>query len=108
MKVRWPLLFLLGSWLIFTLQIPALCFAEQHDLSKKTLGLLPVPLHIELQGESLRIDRNFSVSGQGYWEPRLTRAANRLLERLSRQTGLIWAELPSGPSEQAVLLLIIL
>ncbi len=66
---------------------------------------MPMPLELTQHEGVLLIDQNFAVSGQGYWEPRLTRAANKLLERISRQTGIIWGGPSSGLSGQNILIL---
>lgn len=105
MRVRLPWALLLGAWLFSIFQAPVFHFAGQATSNNYTLGLMPVPLHMTFQGQPLRIDQNFMASGQGYWEPRLTRAVNRLMERLSRQTGILWASSKTGMSEQGALIL---
>ncbi len=60
------------------------------DLAAERRDLMPVPLEVVWRGESLAIDGEFSVSIKGpagEVEPRLQRAALRMIERLRRQTG---------------------
>ncbi len=57
--------------------------AENNDLN-----LMPQPAEISVDQGRLAIDGTFRVALTGYQEPRLQAAAARLLERLSRQTGI--------------------
>jgi len=52
--------------------------------------LMPAPAEISFGGGALVIDGSFSISFDGYREPRLERAASRLLERVSAQAGIIF------------------
>ena len=52
------------------------------------LALMPMPAKITQSSGVLLIDSSFQVALKGYDEPRLDRAAQRLLERLSKQTGM--------------------
>ncbi|NOR14853.1 MAG: family 20 glycosylhydrolase [Candidatus Aminicenantes bacterium] len=52
------------------------------------LDLMPVPKSIELGSGKLRIDGSFQAVLSGYGEPRLIRAVDRMLTRLSLQTGI--------------------
>lgn len=52
------------------------------------LNLMPQPAEISVGQGRLAIDGTFRVALAGYQEPRLQAAAARLVERLSRQTGI--------------------
>jgi hexosaminidase len=55
------------------------------------LSIMPLPAHVEFAPGHLRIDSTFTVRLTGYTEPRLTRAAARLVSRLGKQTGLTFS-----------------
>ena len=58
------------------------------ESSHRIHSLMPVPQQ-EVYGEGvLPIGPGFSVSGEGYWEPRLTRAVERMITQLGLRTGL--------------------
>lgn len=57
--------------------------ADNHDLN-----LMPQPAEISVGQARLAIDGTFRVALAGYQGPRLQAAAARLVERLSRQTGM--------------------
>ena len=50
-------------------------------------ALMPMPLKLEAGAGALAIDQKFTVSA-GLADPRLESALNRLVARLSRQTGM--------------------
>jgi hexosaminidase len=52
------------------------------------LNLMPIPKSLELGSGRLEIDGGFQAVLSGYSEPRLVRAAERMLERLSLMTGI--------------------
>jgi len=58
-----------------------------------SLALMPMPAHVS-QGEGqFVIDGSFGIAFQGYTEPRLDRAEERFLDRLSSETGIpLWRE----------------
>src|SRR6266581_2914783 len=60
---------------------------------KSSLLIMPLPAHVvQGQGEFL-IDGHFGIALKGYKEPRLERAQQRFLERLSQETGIpLWRE----------------
>jgi hexosaminidase len=68
------------------------------ELQYQALDLMPVPKKISLGQGWLGIDSGFRVALIGYTEPRLERAAYRLIERLATQTGI---PLPSRLEEDA-------
>ncbi len=71
--------------LVFVSFIPILfCFSAQ----ERVHNLMPVPKNISLGQGRMVIDSNFCVSLSGYKEPRLQRAVNRFIDRLSQQTGI--------------------
>ncbi len=74
------------------LALVALCFAfvtvtgaEEH----LPVNLMPVPAHLQANSGQLTIDPSFSVAIAGHNDERLHRAAERFLEQLRRQTGML-------------------
>src|SRR6202007_867011 len=57
--------------------------------SAPSLNLMPQPSSLSPGTGALPIDANFSIAFTGYTEPRLHRAADRFLNQLRRQTGLL-------------------
>jgi hexosaminidase len=58
------------------------------------LNLMPVPENVQMGSGSLKIDAGFTVAINGHTDARLTGAAERFVERLSKQTGLLMAMRP--------------
>ena len=58
------------------------------------LNLMPVPANVQMGSGSLKIDAGFTVAINGHTDARLTGAAERFVERLSNQTGLLMAMRP--------------
>jgi hexosaminidase len=54
----------------------------------QTYNLMPQPAELSAGQGRLAIDVSFRVALSGYQEPRLARAAERLIDRLGRQTGI--------------------
>src|SRR5690242_15722405 len=66
----------------------------------RDLDLMPLPAHISLAQGELKIDQTFRIALTGYREPRLERAAERLIHHLERKTGMpLAAGLASDPSQ---------
>jgi hexosaminidase len=61
-----------------------------------TLNLMPVPANVQMGSGSLKIDAGFTVVINGHTDARLTGAAERFVERLSKQTGLLMAMRPAN------------
>ncbi|MFA9452972.1 MAG: beta-N-acetylhexosaminidase [Candidatus Aminicenantaceae bacterium] len=72
----------------------------------KSHNLMPVPLQMGIGEGFLSIEPGFSVSGEGYWEPRLTRAVERMIAQLSLRTGLPLDQMQKLMPEQPVLTLL--
>ena len=70
------------AFLFFILAV--LCFPAQ----ERVHNLMPVPKEISFGQGKMVIDSNFRASLSGYRDPRLPRAAQRLIQRLSDQTGI--------------------
>ena len=66
-------------------------------------NLMPWPAKFAPGPGSLSIDRNFRIALTGYTEPRLHAAASRLMERISRQTGIRFAAGLGGQASEATL-----
>jgi hexosaminidase len=58
------------------------------------LNLMPVPANVQMGSGSLKIDAGFTVAINGHTDARLTGAAERFVERLAKQTGLLMAMRP--------------
>jgi hexosaminidase len=71
---------------------------ETHSSSVRAmmpgLNLMPVPANVQMGNGSLKIDAGFTVAINGHTDARLTGAAERFVERLSKQTGLLMAMRP--------------
>jgi hexosaminidase len=71
---------------------------ETHSSSVRAmmpgLNLMPVPANVQMGNGSLKIDAGFTVAINGHTDGRLTGAAERFVERLSKQTGLLMAMRP--------------
>jgi hexosaminidase len=63
-------------------------------LVQPELNLMPVPASAQMGNGSLKIDAGFTVAFTGHSDARLTGAAERFVERLSKQTGLLMAMRP--------------
>lgn len=53
--------------------------------SASTLALMPMPAHVQPGAGAFLVDQSFGVELEGYKEPRLERARERFLQRLSRK-----------------------
>ena len=63
-------------------------------LVQPELNLMPVPANVRMGNGSLKIDAGFTVAFAGHSDARLNGAAERFVERLSKQTGLLMAMRP--------------
>ena len=70
----------LGGWIMLCAALPAAARAEWN--------LMPQPANITPGEGKLKIDQSFRVALTGYREPRLDRAAERLIAHLERLTGM--------------------
>ena len=68
-------------------------------------SLMPMPADIQGGNGQLALRQNFRIELQGYREPRLERAAERLTQRLSRHTGMS-IPVPGAPAAAEAALLI--
>jgi len=66
-------------------------------------NMMPVPLHTAFGEGFLSIESGFSASSEGYWEPRLTRAVERMIAQLSLRTGMPLSQTQKLQREQPVL-----
>ena len=82
----------------------ALLIPKPTSAQQPALNLMPMPSSVQMGTGSLRIDSSFSVAITGHTEPRLERAAERFLEHLKRQTGLL-VSLKPAKSAQATLVI---
>jgi len=71
----------------------------------ETYNLMPLPAKLEPGSGRLAIDGSFRVALEGFREPRLDGVATRLIQRLSRQTGIpLPGGLESEPGKAALVL----
>jgi hexosaminidase len=68
--------------------------AASRGQQMQALNLMPMPVRVEQGSGNLKIDSGFSLALVGHTDARLTGAAERFAERLSRQTGLLIATKP--------------
>src|SRR5437868_3988890 len=80
-------------------------FAGESTLPDKSNSLMPQPAELTLQQGRLAIDGTFRVALSGYQEPRLHRAAMRLVRRLARQTGIPMLDQPEADVFKATLVI---
>jgi len=64
-----------------------LCLFSSFVAAQTPMNLMPLPASVQHGSGQLAINENFSVAISGYTEPRLERAAARLISTLARQTG---------------------
>jgi hexosaminidase len=64
------------------------------QILRPPLNLMPVPANVQLGSGSLKIDASFTVSLTGHTDVRLTGAAERFVDRLAKQTGLLMVMKP--------------
>src|SRR5579862_2951236 len=77
--------------LLFSIPAMAIEFATAQDAG--SISLMPEPAHVTPGQGQFIIDGSFGIAFQGYTEPRLTRAGQRFLESLSKETGIpLWRE----------------
>ena len=69
------------------------------------MNLMPEPAQLTFRQGRLPIDGTFQVGLAGYQEPRLQAAAQRLISRLARQTGIPLSDVLASDVSQATLLI---
>jgi len=62
-------------------------------------ALMPLPVKMEPAGGSFVLDANFTIETQGAANARLAPFVKSFLERVSRQTGIVWSTLPPAPAD---------
>ena len=78
------------SWVPVLALTSALLLASPPLLAQEPLPLMPLPSHVAQQRGTLSIDAGFHVTFEGYTEPRLERAVQRLRIHLERETGILY------------------
>src|SRR5579872_1558831 len=85
---------------ILTLCSGVLLCALLSGAARADWNLMPLPSQITAGQGKLKVDQSFRVALTGYREPRLERAASRLVSHIERLTGIpISAELAPNPSQ---------
>ncbi|WP_158790928.1 beta-N-acetylhexosaminidase [Granulicella sp. L60] len=82
---------------------PTLPFAHRSAQAQTPLAIIPLPANTVQYSGSLLVDPGLQIVFEGYTEPRLTRARDRFLDTLSRETGT--AHIPAGPDQTAKLVI---
>jgi hexosaminidase len=65
--------------------------------------LMPIPANVQMGSGSLKIDGGFAVVFAGHPDARMTGAAERFLDRLAKQTGLLIAMKPANGTKARLL-----
>lgn len=93
--IRLRLVAFLGLYLV-------LCFTSHTMLQAQhspNLSIMPLPAHAQRNAGSFVIDGSVGISLEGYGEPRVVRAEQRFLSRLSAQTGIpLWSAQGNKPN----------
>jgi hexosaminidase len=76
--------------------------ANAQPQTSATLNLMPWPANVQQGIGVLKIDQSFTIAFTGYTEPRLDRAGQRFVDRLHRQTGILFAN-KGGDATKATL-----
>ncbi|HWZ98434.1 MAG TPA: family 20 glycosylhydrolase [Candidatus Dormibacteraeota bacterium] len=76
--------------------------ANAKTQSAPILNLMPWPANVQNGSGALKIDESFRVTFTGYTESRLDRAGQRFMERMHRQTGVLFAK-KAGDAARATL-----
>jgi hexosaminidase len=77
---------------------PMLPFAHRSAQAQAPLAIIPLPANAVQHSGSLLVDPGLQIVFEGYSEPRLTRARDRFLDILSRETGI--THIPVGPDQK--------
>jgi hexosaminidase len=70
--------------------------ASNAQESRPPLNLMPMPADVQLGSGRLKIDSGFTVVLAGHTDARLSGAAERFVERLAKQTGLLISTKPAN------------
>lgn len=73
-------------------------FSAHAESQQPGLKLMPWPASVQQGGGAFTVDQTFNVRLEGYKEPRLERAVQRFLNRLTRQTGMPLVTNAEGPA----------
>ncbi len=68
--------------------VSAAALASEYQDPIRPHGLMPVPQLIVFGSGTLEVGPGLGVAGEGYWEPRLSRAVERMMAQLSLRTGM--------------------
>jgi len=81
----------MSGWLRIAMILGVLASVVEAQLQPASppLNLMPMPAQVQLGAGQLLVDPLFTVSIAGDKDPRLERAANRFLDHLRRQTGMV-------------------
>ena len=86
-------LMILGAWLNMPLRAQERQVSNLQEL-RPPVNLMPVPADVQVGSGSLKIDASFTVAFTGHTDARLSGAAERFVDRLAKQTGLLMAMKP--------------
>src|SRR5262249_49006916 len=89
---RFGKLILEGSSMRFFLVLLGLSFAMVTVTGAEdqlALNLMPVPAHVQTNSGQLAVDASFTIAISGHNDARMYKAADRFLDQLRRQTGMV-------------------
>jgi hexosaminidase len=91
--------------LLFVMLLCALLVPAAESQSPPVLNLMPAPAHVQLGSGQLVVDPLFNVALTGYKDARLERAADRFLDHLRRQTGMVALDMKLSAGSTASLVI---
>jgi hexosaminidase len=92
----------IGRRVAMILMLGMLGAVDARPQSAPSMNLMPWPADVQQGSGALKIDQSFRVAFTGYTESRLDRAGQRFMERLHRQTGILFAN-QGGDAAKATL-----
>jgi hexosaminidase len=85
-----------ASLLTFACLMSPNLFRPAYAQTADELPLMPVPASVQRVAGEFIVDGTFASSSTGYTEPRLARAEQRFMDRLSGITGILFVPVPPG------------
>ena len=87
---------------LLVLVLSLLAGMQMRAQSAPDLNVMPLPAKVQVGSGTLRIDAGFTLAFAGFREPRLERAAQRFLEQLHRETGIVFTNAPANAAKAAL------
>ncbi len=79
-----------AKWMLTVLAVALAAAQLQAQTTEAAQAVIPAPSSMRMQSGELPLDGRFHVAFTGYTEPRLQRAGERFLQRLSAETGVLF------------------